>query len=59
MSVPGGAKIQQMRELMLALGCVDAINLDGGASCGMYYDGKYIATPGRELTTTLQIHVNP
>lgn len=58
-SVPGGAKIQQMRELMLALGCVDAINLDGGASCGMYYDGKYIATPGRELTTTLQIHVNP
>lgn len=58
-SVPSGAKIQQMRELMLALGCVDAINLDGGASCGMYYDGKYIATPGRELTTTLQIHVNP
>lgn len=58
-SVPGGAKIQQMRELMLALGCVDAINLDGGASCGIYYDGKYIATPGRELTTTLQIHVNP
>lgn len=58
-SVPGGAKIQQMRELMLALGCVDAINLDGGASCGMYYDGQYIATPGREITTTLQIHVTP
>ena len=58
-SVPGGAKIQQMRELMLALGCVDAINLDGGASCGMYYDGKYIATPGREITTTLRVYVNP
>lgn len=58
-SVPGGAKIQQMRELMLALGCVDAINLDGGASCGMYYDGKYIATPGREITTTLQVFVSP
>ena len=57
--VPGGAKIQQMRELMLALGCTDAINLDGGASCGMYYDGKYIATPGRELTTTIQVFVEP
>ena len=58
-SVPGGAKIQQMRELMLALGCTDAINVDGGASCGMYYDGKYIATPGRELTTTIQVFVEP
>ena len=55
-SVPG-ATIQQMRELMLALGCVDAINLDGGGSCAMYYGGQYLATPGRELTVTLQVHV--
>ena len=53
-SVPG-ASIQQMRELMLALGCVDAFNLDGGASCGMYYNGTYLARPGRELTVTLQV----
>lgn len=53
------ATIQQMRELMLALGCVDAFNLDGGASCGMYYNGSYLATPGRELTTTLQVCVKP
>ena len=51
------ATIQQMRELMLKLGCVDATNLDGGASTGMYYRGKFIATPGRELTSTLQISV--
>lgn len=49
------ASIQQMRELMLALGCVDAFNLDGGASCGMYYDSTYLAKPGRELTVTLQV----
>ena len=55
-SVPS-ATIQQMRELMLALGCVDAFNLDGGASRGMYYDGAYLATPGRELTVTLQVFV--
>ena len=53
-----GATIQQMRELMLALGCVDAINLDGGGSAAMYYDGEVLAAPGRELVTTLQVFVN-
>lgn len=57
-SVPA-ATIQQMRELMLKLGCVDAINLDGGASTGMYYKGQMLATPGRELVTTLQVFVTP
>lgn len=56
-SVPA-ATIQQMRELMLALGCVDAFNLDGGASCGMYYNGTYLSTPGRELSVTLQIFMD-
>lgn len=53
----GAATIQQMRELMLSLGCVDAVNLDGGASTAMYYNGSYIRSPGRELTTTLQVFV--
>lgn len=53
------ASIQQMRELMLQLGCEDAINLDGGASTAMYYDGKTVAAPGRQLTTTLQVFVSP
>jgi exopolysaccharide biosynthesis protein len=52
------ATIQQMRELMLSLGCENAMNLDGGASCAMYYNGSLIRTPGRELTTTLQVFVN-
>lgn len=51
------ASIQQMRELMLRLGCVDAVNLDGGASAAMYCQGKTIAAPGRELTATLQVFV--
>ena len=57
-SVPS-ASIQQMRELMLQLGCQDAINLDGGASTAMYYNGQTIAAPGRQLTTTLQVFVSP
>ena len=54
----GAASIQQMRELMLALGCVDAINLDGGASRALYYNGEFYATPGRRLTTTLHIFLD-
>ncbi len=51
------ATIQQLRELMLSLGCVEAMNLDGGASRGMYENGNFRAVPGRQLTTTLQIFV--
>lgn len=51
------ATIQQMRELMSTLGCVDAFNLDGGGSAAMYYRGQTLATPGRELTSTLQVFV--
>lgn len=57
-SVPGGATMQQLREVMLSLGCADAFNLDGGASCGMYWKGQYLAIPGRELTVTLQVFVD-
>ena len=51
------ASIQQMRELMLQLGCVEAVNLDGGASTALAYQGKLVRTPGRQLTTTLQVVV--
>ncbi len=53
------ATIQQMRELMLQLGCVEAVNLDGGASRALYCDGKYCCRPGRQLTTTLQVFYTP
>ena len=49
------ATIQQMRELMTALGCTEAVNLDGGASRALYCEGSFLCRPGRRLTTTLQI----
>lgn len=52
------ASIQQMRELMLELGCQDATNLDGGGSTALYCQGKTLATPGRQLTSTLHIFVD-
>ena len=54
----GAASIQQMRELMLQLGCVDAVNLDGGASTALAYQGKVLRPAGRELTVTLQVFVD-
>lgn len=50
-----GASIQQMRELMLALGCEDAMCLDGGSSTALYYQGQTVMEPARALSTTLQI----
>ncbi len=50
------AKISDMKEIMLALGCRQAINLDGGGSCGMYYDGMMLMTPGRKLATMLYVY---
>ncbi|NLV85791.1 MAG: phosphodiester glycosidase family protein [Clostridiales bacterium] len=52
------ATIQKMREMMHTLGCVDAINMDGGASTAMYYKGSYIRSSGRNLTATLQVFVD-
>ncbi len=52
------ATIQQLKELMHHLGCIDAINLDGGGSTAFAYDGKIVRAPGRNLTITLQVFVN-
>ena len=49
------ASVQQMRELMLALGCEDAMCLDGGASTALYFQGQTVLAPGRALAATLQI----
>ncbi|MBQ6795428.1 MAG: phosphodiester glycosidase family protein [Clostridia bacterium] len=51
------ATIGQLKELMLHLGCTDAINLDGGASTALAIDGSILRSPGRNLATTLQIFV--
>lgn len=50
------AKISDMKEIMLALGCRQAVNLDGGGSCGMYWDGTTLMTPGRKLTTMCYVY---
>jgi exopolysaccharide biosynthesis protein len=41
---------------MQALGCEQALNLDGGASMAMYYRGRTVLSPGRKLTNVLLVY---
>lgn len=48
--------MQELAQVMIELGAVKAMNLDGGASSGLYAKGKIITTPGRKLSTVLMIY---
>jgi Phosphodiester glycosidase len=47
--------IRQMADVMQRLGASDAMALDGGASAGLWYRGRYVTTPGRLLNNALLI----
>jgi len=42
-------------KIMRALGCVDAMNLDGGSSSALYCAGKFFVKPSRNLSTVLMV----
>lgn len=42
-------------KIMRALGCVDAMNLDGGGSSALYCAGKFFVHPNRKLSTALMV----
>ena len=42
---------------MKALGCVDALGLDGGSSTAIYAGGKTRVRPGRRLTNVLMVSI--
>jgi len=50
-----GATIPQLAEIMKQAGAYQAMNLDGGASSGLYYNGKYMTTPGRPISNALVV----
>jgi exopolysaccharide biosynthesis protein len=49
----GGATIPQLAEIMKQAGAYQAMNLDGGASSGLYVDGKYLTVPGRQISNAI------
>jgi hypothetical protein len=60
-----GMTMTELATTMAALGCADAINLDGGGSASLIVDGRLVNTPreehgrelrgGREIATALRI----
>lgn len=47
--------IQEVAQLMKSLGCRDAMNLDGGASSGLIFNGTALRTPGRAISNALLV----
>lgn len=54
-SIPRAITLSKLAAVMQALHCVDAMNLDGGASMAMYYRGKVVLPAGRRLTNVLVV----
>jgi uncharacterized protein YigE (DUF2233 family) len=40
-----GMSLEELARVMSSLGCVDALNLDGGGSSTIYYQGKVVNSP--------------
>ncbi|RAR41129.1 phosphodiester glycosidase family protein [Paenibacillus sp. MDMC362] len=55
MLTTGGATIPQLAEIMKQAGAYQAMNLDGGASSGLYYNGSYLTTPGRQISNAIVV----
>lgn len=49
------ATMNDLGELMKKLGAIQAMNLDGGASSGLYVNGNYVSRTGREISNALLI----
>ena len=49
------ATMTQFAQVMQALGALEAMNLDGGASSGLVDEGKYLTKPGRALSNALVV----
>lgn len=46
----------EFAKMMLDLGSVEAMNLDGGAACGLYHKGRYYALPTLHMTNVLAVY---
>ena len=59
MGATPAATIKELAEITRALGLSGAMNLDGGASSGLLFDGRYITQPGRSLSNCLVVVEKP
>lgn len=57
MGVVSGVTMDELAGVLQKMGFKDAVALDGNASAGLYYKGKYQFAPGRKLATCLAVVV--
>jgi exopolysaccharide biosynthesis protein len=48
--------LKQEADTMKAIGCFEAMNLDGGASLGLAHKGQVLVSPGRNLTNVIVVY---
>ena len=53
------ANIDEMCQIMLNLGCIDAISLNSGSGCAMYVNGNYVTLPASQVSTVIIIKKAP
>jgi hypothetical protein len=58
MGTVDSANVWGLAEVTKNLGLSGALNLDGGASSGLYYNGGYVSEPGRLLSNCLAVIMN-
>lgn len=49
------ATVRELAGMMQALKAYDAMNLDGGASSGLWKEGSYLVKPGRDISNAVVI----
>jgi hypothetical protein len=47
------ATVLDLADIFVSLGMKDAMNLDGGGSAALWYDGAYVVGPGRQLPNAI------
>lgn len=50
------ASVSQLKDIVNQLGLKSAMCLDGGASSGLYYNGKYLTSPGRNISNSINFY---
>lgn len=47
--------VKELAEILKSIGVVNATNLDGGASSGLYFRGSYLTKPGRNISNAIVV----
>jgi len=50
--------LRTLAHALRKLGCVEALNLDGGSSAALYYRGRWVLSPKRRLVNLLAVFEN-